>query len=79
VKDVFLFANKDRVPGVVAAGMADDDVRLFRKDVNDFAFAFVAPLGANQDRVHSFLTQIVTIKIPEHWFGAKHMVFAGRK
>ena len=47
VEDVFLLADKNRVPGVVAALGADDDVRLVRQHVNDFSFAFVAPLGAD--------------------------------
>jgi hypothetical protein len=54
VKDIFFFANKDRMAGVVAAGVADDDIRLFREDVNDFAFALIAPLGANQNCIHIF-------------------------
>jgi len=48
VQDVFLFADENGMPGVVAAGVADDDVRVFRQHVNDFAFAFVAPLGTDQ-------------------------------
>jgi hypothetical protein len=35
------------VSGIIAAGIADDDIRLLRQHVNDFAFAFVAPLGAD--------------------------------
>ena len=37
----------DGVAGVIAALRADDDVRLFGEDIDDFAFAFVAPLGAD--------------------------------
>ena len=55
VQDVFLFADEDGVAGVVAAGVADDDVRLLGQHVNDFAFAFVAPLGADQNCIcHKF-------------------------
>jgi hypothetical protein len=71
------------VAGVVASGVADDDVRIFRQHVNDFAFAFVAPLGADQDCVcHKYLNFLrrrssaalpTTIKIPERKFGAKRM------
>ena len=47
VQDIFLFADENRVPGVVAALGADDDVRLFGQDIDNFAFAFIAPLGAD--------------------------------
>ena len=51
----FCLADENGVAGVVAAGVADDDVRLLREHVNDFAFAFVAPLGADQNCVcHNF-------------------------
>ena len=43
----YFFADENRVAGVVAALRADDDVRLLGQHVNDFAFAFVAPLGAH--------------------------------
>src|SRR5262249_49471018 len=79
VQDVLLFANKDRVAGIVAAGVSDNDVRFFREDVDDFAFAFVAPLGAYQNCVHILAAAAVTIKIPEPGFGVKHVVFTGRK
>ena len=49
VQDVFFFADENGVPGVVAAGIADDDVRVLGEHVNDFAFAFVAPLGADEN------------------------------
>ena len=51
MQDVFLAADDDGVPGVVAALGAHDDVRLLGEHVDDFAFAFVAPLGADQDRI----------------------------
>ena len=51
MQDVFLFADENGVPGVVAAGVADDDVRVFGEHVNDFAFAFVTPLGADKNCV----------------------------
>ena len=47
----FVPPMNDGVPGVVAALAADDDVRLAGEDVDDFAFAFVAPLGADQNCV----------------------------
>ena len=37
----------NRVPGVVSALVADNDVVFFREQVDDFAFGFVAPLHTN--------------------------------
>jgi len=45
VQDVFLFSDENRVAGVIAALRADDDIRLLGEHVNDFAFAFIAPLA----------------------------------
>ena len=45
----------DGVTGVIAALAADDDVRLAGQDVDDFAFAFIAPLRADQNRVRHAL------------------------
>ena len=73
VQDVFLPFDEDRVPGVVAALRAHDDVRLLGQHVDDFAFAFIAPLGADQNRIgHN------SIKIPERMSGAKGSAFARR-
>ena len=70
-------SDENSVAGVVAAGVADDDVRILRQHVNDFAFAFVAPLSADQNCVcHIFQTRprwVFAIKIPERGFGAKRM------
>ena len=51
MQNVFFTAVNDGVPGVVAALTADDDVGVPGKDVDDFAFAFIAPLRADQNRV----------------------------
>ena len=51
MQDIFLRAEKNRVAGVIAAGVADDDICFFREHVNDFAFAFIAPLGADENCV----------------------------
>ena len=40
----------DGVPGVVAALVADDEIRLLRQEVRDLALAFVAPLGTDDGR-----------------------------
>ena len=53
----YFFADKDRVAGVVAALGADHDVRLLGEHVNDFALAFVAPLGADQNRIRHIFSK----------------------
>jgi len=49
VENVFRFSEDNGVPGVVAALAAHDDVGVFGKKVDDFAFAFVAPLSADEN------------------------------
>src|SRR5205823_5470823 len=49
VQDVFLLSDVDGVTGVVPALRAHDDIRIVREDIDDLAFAFIAPLGAYQD------------------------------
>src|SRR5690606_16224108 len=48
-------ARDDGVPGVVAAAVANDIGGFVAEDVDDFAFGFIAPLGADDDEGgHSF-------------------------
>ena len=51
MQDIFRRAVDDGVAGVIAALAADDDVRFSGEDVDDFAFAFIAPLRADQYRI----------------------------
>ena len=55
--------------GVVAALGSHHDVRLFRQHIDDFAFAFIAPLGAHQNCIcHNDLLctgPMPTLKNPE--------------
>ena len=48
---VGLAVDDQRVAGVMAALEADDDVGLLGEPVDDLAFAFVAPLGADHHHV----------------------------
>jgi hypothetical protein len=84
MQDIFFGAEKNRVSGIVATRVTDNDVRLLGEHVNDFTFAFVTPLGADQNCVcHNFLAEGMafcrpkncspTIKIPERKFGAKRV------
>jgi cytochrome c biogenesis protein CcmG/thiol:disulfide interchange protein DsbE len=55
VKNVLLALDVDGMPGIVAALSADHYIRLLGQHIDDFAFAFVAPLGAHQNRIgHNF-------------------------
>jgi len=56
------------VPRVITTLGADDDIRFFGEDIDDLTFAFVAPLGAYQDRVRHksvWATGAAAIKSPE--------------
>jgi hypothetical protein len=58
VKDVFLIFDVNRMAGVIAALGSHHHVSLLREDVDDFAFAFIAPLGADEYRIgHSLKTE----------------------
>jgi hypothetical protein len=39
------------VPGVVPALAADDQIGFFREKIDDFTFSFIAPLGADENRI----------------------------
>ncbi len=49
LQDELLALDGDGVSRIVAAGIARDDLEALREHVDDFAFAFVAPLGADDD------------------------------
>ncbi len=51
VEHEFFLVDLDRVAGVVAALETDDDVGLLGEHVDDLAFSFVAPLGADYNDV----------------------------
>ena len=44
-----MIADLNRVAGVVTALVANDDVEMLGKQINDLAFAFIAPLGTDYD------------------------------
>ena len=51
-QDALHTLGDDGVAGVGAALVAHHVVRLVRQDVDDLAFALVAPLGPDQNRIH---------------------------
>ena len=50
-RTVFAAADDQRMAGVVAALEAHDALRALGQPVDDLAFAFIAPLGADDDDV----------------------------
>ncbi len=57
VEGVVLVRELDRVAGVVASLVAGDHVELVAEEVDDFAFAFVAPLGSDHGEIGLFRFQ----------------------
>jgi hypothetical protein len=51
VQDVFFALDDNCVTGVVAALAADDDFGIIGEVVDDFSFAFIAPLGADENGI----------------------------
>ncbi len=51
MKNIFLSLCDDGMTGVVAALGADDDIGVLGQKIDDFAFAFVAPLSADEDGI----------------------------
>ena len=49
LEDELLAADDDGVSGVVAAGVARHDGKALAEHVDNLAFAFIAPLGAEND------------------------------
>ena len=54
LEDELLLADENRVAGIVAALIARHDIEPFREEIDDLAFALVAPLGAEDDYVSHF-------------------------
>src|SRR5690349_9384808 len=63
-----------RMPGIVSALGANHHICLFGQNIYDFAFAFVAPLSADQYRIRHKEN-----KIPERQFGAKRNSLCAQK
>src|SRR5580692_6446883 len=54
LQNELLAVNDDGVSGVVAAGIAGHHGKILREHVHNLAFAFVAPLSADDDRSLAF-------------------------
>ena len=53
VQDELPAVDVDRVPGVVPALVTGDHGKIRRQQVDNLAFAFVAPLGAQHTHIHA--------------------------
>src|SRR5580704_4485757 len=62
LQNELLAFDNDRVSGVVAAGIARHHGEILREHVDDFAFALVAPLGADDDRSLTFFQMPTPLK-----------------
>ena len=51
MKHELALADPNGVAGVVAALITRDDVKVRRENVNNLAFAFIAPLGSDYDDI----------------------------
>ena len=51
LQDELLAAHLDRVAGVVPALVAGHEIEFLRKQIDDFALAFVAPLRPENDEI----------------------------
>ncbi|OQA55391.1 MAG: hypothetical protein BWY42_01473 [Candidatus Omnitrophica bacterium ADurb.Bin277] len=48
MKNKFFPVDLDRMPGIRASLIADNHIAFGGKNINDFPFSFVTPLGTNQ-------------------------------
>ena len=65
MQNVLGAADDDGVPRVVAALAANHDLSVFGKKIDDLSFAFITPLGADENRIghNSFEMNGVRVKI----------------
>jgi len=49
MKDIRLLADADRVACIGPSLVAGNDIGTLRKEVDDFSFSFIAPLGADNN------------------------------
>src|SRR6266699_1702005 len=60
MKDKRTIAYLHGMSGIVPALIADHDVKAFGEQINDLAFAFIAPLGADyHDRFGHWLKEVL--------------------
>ena len=58
MEDIFLRTTDDRVAGIVSPLATDNNINIAGQDIDDFAFAFIPPLGAYENGVrHGLLRE----------------------
>src|SRR5262249_23993914 len=68
-QDELRAVHEDRVARVVSALVAADDREMRRQQIDDLAFAFIAPLRAEDHQIHKSHKSLVTSPppVPSHW------------
>jgi hypothetical protein len=61
VQSVFFITSNNGMSGVGPAGKTDYYLGVFGKVINNLAFSFIAPLGANYNYFHKLSTGILLI------------------
>jgi hypothetical protein len=57
MKDKLLFAENDRMPGIGAALISNDDICDIGQDINDLALSFVTPLSTHHHQTPAMRTK----------------------
>jgi hypothetical protein len=52
VKNVFLVADHDRMPGVIPALIPDRNITVLGKDIDQLSLPFIPPLRTDNDYIH---------------------------
>jgi hypothetical protein len=67
VEDMLLSVYDQSVAGVVSTLKPDDEIRLFSKQIDNFALPFIAPLSAHYDYIRHifiFLSSHISARSP---------------
>lgn len=69
MENVFLAVKEDGVSGVVPSLVPGNNVEVAREKIDDLAFAFVAPLGADHNQISQSISQVVVNHLGDCIFG----------
>jgi len=71
-KDRLASLDDERVPGVVSALEAGDEGKIRREQIDDFSFAFIAPLRAENREVYGRTTILLRNRRSQSRTGPKN-------
>jgi hypothetical protein len=66
MEDEFSLAYENRVPCIMPALITRDDVKVGGEDVDNFTFAFIAPLGSDHNYVFHVSYRSLSQSLAEH-------------